>query len=80
MDVLHRLGFIHGDLSPSNLLLDGTGHLVLADFGLSLSMDENTGMAVARNIGTLGYSPPEMFNADEYHSFPRAEAVVGRER
>ena len=80
VDALHRLGAIHGDLTPSNLLLDDRGHIVLTDFGLSLKMDKNTGTALAKSIGSLGYCPPEMFDQDEYHSFPKNQAFVGRER
>lgn len=32
---LHALGYIHRDLKPSNFLITNTGHLKLADFGLS---------------------------------------------
>jgi serine/threonine protein kinase len=32
---LHALGYCHGDLSPSNVMRNGAGHLVLIDFSFS---------------------------------------------
>jgi serine/threonine-protein kinase len=52
---LHQAGVVHGDLAPSNVVVDEDGELVLVDFGLA----HRVGEARPAPAGTAGYVSPE---------------------
>ncbi len=53
----HDKGVLHRDLKPANVMIDGRGHVRLADFGLAGGAEvETPGLA-----GTPAYMAPEQF-------------------
>ncbi len=58
----HPVGIIHGDVSPSNILLSMDGTVKLADFGLSRIIVDNKSDGTIS--GKLSYMSPEQANAE----------------
>lgn len=54
----HRIGLIHRDVKPENVLLTEDGQVKVADFGLMRAVDEHTASATV--LGTVGYAAPEL--------------------
>lgn len=61
---LHGEGIVHGDLTATNVLVDSSGRLRLADFGLSMILAE-AGNATFNSChpGNIRWMPPEALQA-----------------
>jgi serine/threonine-protein kinase len=58
MRYVHSVGIIHGDLKPSNILLNGRWRGLISDFGVSRF--QSSADTLTRNDGTVWYSAPEL--------------------
>ncbi|HEX7915883.1 WD40 repeat domain-containing serine/threonine protein kinase [Rudaea sp.] len=66
VDYAHRLGVLHLDLKPGNVLIDETGTAHVADFGLARRLDPADGAGIEADTdeisGTPSYMAPEQAN------------------
>ena len=57
---MHEWGILHRDIKPANILLDDTGSVYLADFGIASYIDESAIEDNGRVMGTPIYMSPEL--------------------
>ena len=71
---VHAHNRLHLDIKPGNVMIDGSGHAVLIDFGTSKQYDEVNGENTSTLLGhTPGYAPPEQIGNDLVKFTPAAD-------
>ncbi len=61
LGALHRGGWIHGDVNPTNIVVNRQGHATLIDLGFARLENESIGENVRALMATLKYAAPEAF-------------------
>ncbi|XP_059662650.1 probable serine/threonine-protein kinase At1g54610 [Cornus florida] len=67
LDHCHSRGVLHRDIKGSNLLIDNSGILKIADFGLASFFDPRQSQPLTSRVVTLWYRPPELLLGATYY-------------
>jgi tetratricopeptide (TPR) repeat protein/tRNA A-37 threonylcarbamoyl transferase component Bud32 len=71
LDEAHRLGVVHRDLKPQNIMIDTRGSARIMDFGIARSLEGKGITGAGVMIGTPEYMSPEQVEGKEVD--PRAD-------
>ncbi|WP_431196035.1 serine/threonine-protein kinase [Mycobacterium camsae] len=64
----HKIGLVHRDVKPSNILIDDEDFAYLIDFGIARAVGQTSLTGTSGVIGTWAYMAPERFSRDQNDS------------
>jgi len=64
LEYAHQQNVVHLDVKPGNILFDGSGDALLADFGIAIMLDPEKSEANLDTAGTPAYMAPERLAGD----------------
>ncbi|WP_261563189.1 serine/threonine-protein kinase, partial [Frankia tisae] len=64
LEAAHRLGIVHRDVKPSNVLITPDGRARLTDFGIAVSHGDPRLTSTGMVLGSPAYLPPERARGD----------------
>ncbi|MDX1874769.1 protein kinase [Mycolicibacterium sp. 120266] len=68
LNAAHRVGLVHGDVKPSNILVTDEDFAYLIDFGIARTAGATKLTSTGSTIGTLAYMAPERLSTDSSDS------------
>lgn len=71
VDAAHRMGILHRDLKPGNILIDGEGEPHVTDFGIAKRQIDDANLTLSGQVmGTPYYMAPEQARGETRNSTP----------
>ena len=64
LGAVHAAGMLHRDVKAQNILRDGSGRIVLGDFGTGIALGDDARMSDPKTAGTPLYLAPEIIEGE----------------
>ena len=76
LEYVHRRGVLHRDVKPSNIMITRAGRVLLLDFGLAGTPEQERLTRTGSQIGSLAYMAPELLAGETQGLDARADVYA----